>query len=226
MLKILIFTLFLFSVSDADAKVVKLGDMSQRPESMAVKMKNKKRALSCLENTDCPFDRECVALQCENVCKNALCPERTYCVPAGKDKPHTYQCVQCVVDIHCEKGLFCDKDYTCKKKDPCSTAVCSPAAPFCLPVPYETLPYTCVQCLENEHCPPVAGLTRRCVDGYCLFNVEGNIPVQETTVEKTVEKNLYRNEYDVNYEDGIEYESDIEYEGNGKEDEYMFEYDE
>ncbi|MBR1946324.1 MAG: hypothetical protein IJ846_08565, partial [Alphaproteobacteria bacterium] len=93
----------------------------------------------------------------------------------------------CVINAHCEKGMYCERDYTCKKIDPCIDAVCSPAAPHCMPKPYKSLPYTCVQCLEDSHCPPVAGLSRRCVDGYCLFNVEGNIPAQQKA-EKVPEK--------------------------------------
>ena len=199
------------------SRSVKLGD--------SINQKNRKlfdtgkkslyagQEISCFENKDCPFDRECVALRCESVCKNSICAKGTYCVPAGKNKPHEFQCVQCAVDFHCAKGLFCDKDHTCKKVDPCINAVCSPAAPFCIPEPYKTLPYTCVQCLENKHCPPVAGLTRSCIDGYCLFNIEGNLPKEQMpsienpnlpAEEKTEDVKTTEEVFEENYGDEFE----------------------
>lgn len=50
---------------------------------------------------------------------------------------------------------------------------------FCIPVPYQSLPYTCVQCTDDTHCPPVGGLSRKCVNHFCLFNIAGNIPSSE-----------------------------------------------
>ena len=188
MRKFFFFALFLFVVPfDASSRAVKLGDLAKQPTQRSFKTgggKAKIAEISCFENEDCSYDKECVALRCESVCKSSICLEGTYCAPAGKDKPHEFKCVECTANSHCPEGLFCGADYTCQKPDPCLKAVCSPAAPFCMPKPYKSLPYTCVQCLENEHCPPVAGLTRSCVDGYCLFNVEGNIPAaqkKETT---------------------------------------------
>ena len=177
--KLLFLALFLSAFPfDAVSRAVKVGEMpSQQQTSFSAGGEPVKIVeISCFENSDCSDDRECVALRCESVCKNSICPSKTYCVPAGKEKPHDFKCVECVGNYHCPNGFVCDADYTCKKPDPCLKAVCSPAAPFCMPKPYKTLPYTCVQCLANEHCPPVAGLTRSCIDGYCLFNVEGNIP--------------------------------------------------
>ena len=189
MLKFLmiIFSLSLFT-SEGFARAVKLGQkgMQQNKVKSASVVSAGTVSVSCFENEDCPYDKECIALQCVDVCKNSVCLDGTYCAPAGKDKPHQYQCAECVVNFHCPDGMFCDRDYKCKYPDPCRDAVCSPAAPFCLPKPYQTLPYTCVQCTQDDHCPPVAGLTRRCVDGYCLFNIEGNIPKQAT--QETVQE--------------------------------------
>ena len=170
-------SLFLFS-SEGSARAVKLGSKTNQRSSLVVPGQTGAVSvgISCFDNDDCSYDKECVALQCVDVCKNASCLSGTYCAPAGEDKPHQYQCAQCVVNSHCPEGMFCDRDYTCKYPDPCADAVCPPAAPFCQPKPYKTLPYTCVQCTQDDHCPPVAGLTRKCVDGYCLFNIEGNIP--------------------------------------------------
>ncbi|MBO4519915.1 MAG: hypothetical protein J5787_01780 [Alphaproteobacteria bacterium] len=206
--RLILFLLLLSFPIEGYAGVVKLGDAMNNKNRKLFKSEEKKslyagQEISCFENSDCPFDRECVALRCESVCKNVSCDEGTHCVPAGKDKPQEYKCAECATNKHCPPGLFCDKDYTCKRPDPCLKAVCSPAAPFCMPKPYKTLPYTCVQCLENEHCPPVAGLTRSCVDGYCLFNVEGNFPAgktpppvnQETPAEEEFEE-VYEEEYE------------------------------
>lgn len=181
MYRLLFLALFLSAIAfDASSRTVKLGDMAgqQRQQSLGG-MRGKSSPvgeISCFEDDDCSEDQECVALRCENVCKNSTCVGETYCLPTGKEKAHTFKCVECVVNFHCKNGMICGKDRTCIKPDPCINAVCSPAAPYCMPVPYKTLPYTCVQCLADEHCPPVAGLSRSCVDGYCLFNVEGNIP--------------------------------------------------
>lgn len=166
---------------EGSAKAVKLGSKPNQQKGLNFSSGTSSvnaAGISCFENDDCPYDKECVALQCVDVCKNNTCLTGTYCAPAGEDKPHQYQCAECVVNFHCSDGMICDRDYTCKYPDPCVDAVCSPAAPFCLPKPYKSLLYTCVQCTQDDHCPPVAGLTRRCVDGYCLFNVEGNIPQQ------------------------------------------------
>lgn len=182
MLKVLtIFLCLLIAPSDGSARAVKLGSKANQQPKLDFSSQTSSvnaSGISCFENDDCPYDKECVALQCVDVCKNGSCLAGTYCAPAGEDKPHEYQCAECVVNFHCAEGMFCDRDYTCKVPDPCTDAVCPPAAPFCMPKPYKTLPYTCVQCTQNDHCPPVAGLTRSCVDGYCLFNIEGNIPKQ------------------------------------------------
>lgn len=192
MIRLFVLALLFFTIPfDGHSRAVKLGDMSgqqQTPLRLGYPRNLYKNAeISCFENKDCPYDRECVALRCESVCKVNICPTGSYCAPAGENKPHEYKCVECVINAHCEKGMYCERDYTCKKIDPCIDAVCSPAAPHCMPKPYKSLPYTCVQCLEDSHCPPVAGLSRRCVDGYCLFNVEGNIPAQQKA-EKVPEK--------------------------------------
>ena len=180
--RLLFLALFLFTIPfDVSARSMKLGDMASQSQNMRLdsgRKKSKIMEISCFENTDCPFHQECVALRCESVCKNSICAQGSYCIPAGKDTPHEFKCVECAVNAHCPKGFVCGAGYKCEKPDPCLNAVCSPAAPFCMPKPYKTLPYTCVQCLENSHCPPVAGLTRSCVDGYCLFNVEGNLPAE------------------------------------------------
>ena len=182
MIRLLVLALFLFAIPDfGNARAFKLSEMGN-PENRPKKAfsdydaRYANQEISCFENSDCSFDTECVALRCERVCKYDVCPSGSFCVPAGERKPHEYKCVRCVIDMHCPQNHFCDRDFTCKKADPCEKAVCSPAAPFCMPKPYKSLPYTCVQCLDNTHCPPVAGLTRRCVDGYCLFNVDGNLP--------------------------------------------------
>lgn len=186
MIRLFILALFLSAIpAEGWARTIKMGDMANQKNQKVIKTGKTKskfmgQEISCFENSDCPYDKECVALRCENVCKNSICAEGTYCAPAGKDKPHEFKCTECVINAHCPKGLFCDSDYTCKKPDPCEKAVCSPAAPFCMPKPFQSLPYTCVQCLNDSHCPPVAGLTRRCDDGYCLFNVEGNTSPKKT----------------------------------------------
>ncbi len=206
MLKFMMFVLcLLFIPSDGSARAVKLGAKNNRQATMNFSSQTSAlndAGISCLENKECSYDQECIALQCVNVCKNASCSEGTYCAPAGQDKPHEYQCAECVVNFHCASGMFCDRDYKCKLPDPCSDAVCSPAAPFCLPKPYKTLPYTCVQCTQDDHCPPVAGLTRRCIDGYCLFNVDGNIP-QSSFENRTVTESVSSTEpeEDSAYED-------------------------
>ena len=178
MIRLLFLALFLYAVPfDAEARVLKVGDpSSQRHQPTLERKSGAGVEISCFEDDDCSDAQECVALRCESVCKNSICSSKKHCIPAGQEKPHSFKCVECAVDYHCSDGFFCNSEHVCEKKNPCLKAVCSPAAPFCMPKPYKTLPYTCVQCLENEHCPPVAGLTRSCIDGYCLFNVEGNIP--------------------------------------------------
>ena len=180
MYKYFIFALFVFFMPDEGySRAVKLGDMHQKnPTIGGGANRSVVSSVSCLETADCPYDKECVALQCENVCKNDQCSPGTHCT-VFQDDPHKPKCVECISNFHCSQGMFCDQDFICKKINPCLKAICSPAAPFCMPEPYKTLPYTCVQCLEDSHCPPVAGLTRSCVKGYCLFNIEGNIPVQK-----------------------------------------------
>ena len=174
--------LFFLFPSEGNTRATKLGDANQTTQRSFGNQASsivRGAAVSCLETDDCPYDKECVSLQCESVCKIDSCSEGTHCA-ASSAEPHKPQCVECTEDIHCPRGMFCGK-HTCKKLNPCLNAVCSPAAPFCKPEPYQSLPYTCVQCLENSHCPPVAGLTRKCVDGYCLFNVEGNLSAPKQT---------------------------------------------
>ena len=104
MFKFLIFVLCLsFFPSDSFARVVKLGEKGNKQSRVNVSSRStsvRASGISCLENKDCKYDQECVALQCVNICKNATCLEGTYCAPAGKDKPHEYQCAECVVDFH------------------------------------------------------------------------------------------------------------------------------
>lgn len=182
MVKLWLFVVCLiFCPADSYAKAVRLGASGANNRNVNQKSVSSKPAvpeISCFENQNCNADQECVALRCVSVCTKDTCLAGKYCVPAGEENPHTYKCVECVRNFHCPDGFVCGPGYTCQKRDVCEGAVCSPAAPFCLPEPYETLPYTCVQCLDDSHCPPVAGLTRRCEKGYCLFNVEGNGPVK------------------------------------------------
>lgn len=184
--------LTLLCAADADAKVVKLGDMvnggRQGVSTRAPVGGQIKPVISCFENGDCAADQACRSLQCENVCKSNTCPTGKHCAPAGSDAPHEYLCVQCVNDYHCPQGMVCGADHFCAEPeavDPCLNAVCPPAAPYCTPQAYQSLPYTCVQCTENSHCPPVAGLTRSCIDGFCLFNIDGNIPAQQQPAAAT-----------------------------------------
>lgn len=214
----LLSVLLVLTASDAAAKSMKVGAMidnygnnAQSNRRILPQSRNASAEKACLTNEDCPFDRECVALRCLHVCTKDTCIKGKYCI-AHKSKPHVYQCVECVISRHCPKGMECSpKTLTCVEKDVCRDAVCSPAAPYCIQVPYKTLPYTCVQCLTDEHCPPVAGLTRSCVDNYCLFNVENNIPRKtkktESDLVQTEDEPLYETE-----EIGDDYESaDIEY---------------
>ena len=201
MLKTVLGLLAVLNTADACAKTLKLGDMINNPTPAAakrVRLKGEMPEISCLSNGDCPFDRECVALRCLDVCTKDTCSEPKKCI-AHKKRPHEYMCVDCVYDSHCEKGFECSRDtFTCVEKDVCRDAVCSPAAPYCIQVPYKTLPYTCVQCLTDEHCPPVAGLSRSCIDNFCLFNVENNIPRKTerktTDLVQTEEEPLYETE--------------------------------
>ncbi len=183
-----IVSLCLLTPQKVYSAVVRLGDspskIKQTKQFRTPSRKSELIEVACLENKDCSYDKECIALKCESVCKHALCDEGLYCGPAGQEKPHEYDCYECATHAHCEKGMYCDKDFTCQKPNPCRNAICSPAAPFCSPKPYDKLPYTCVQCLETEHCPPLGGLTRSCIDGFCLFNVEGNIVPQEGKEEE------------------------------------------
>ena len=194
--------LTLLCAADADAKVVKLGDMvnggRQGVSTRAPVGGQIKPVISCFENGDCAADQACRSLQCENVCKINTCPTGKHCAPAGSDAPHEYLCVQCVNDYHCPQGMVCGADHFCAEPeavDPCANAVCPPAAPHCTPQAYQSLPYTCVQCTENSHCPPVAGLTRSCIDGFCLFNIDGNIPAQQQPAAATATDAGY-GEYD------------------------------
>lgn len=200
--------LTLLCAADADAKVVKLGDMvnggRQGVSTRAPVGGQIKPVISCFENGDCAADQACRSLQCENVCKSNTCPTGKHCAPAGSDAPHEYLCVQCVNDYHCPQGMVCGADHFCAEPeavDPCVNAVCPPAAPHCTPQAYQSLPYTCVQCTENSHCPPVAGLTRSCIDGFCLFNIDGNIPAQQQPAAATATDAGY-GEYDEYGEEG------------------------
>lgn len=185
LLTVLLLSVCFAGCRTADAAVYKLGQKPQRKMSFgAGRNETVAGGISCLENKDCAVNQECAALQCVGVCENATCTDGLHCAPAGENRPHEYQCVECAAHGHCPDGMLCTVNYTCQKPDPCKDAVCPPAAPFCQPKPYKTLPYTCVQCETDEHCPPVAGLTRKCVDGYCLFNVEGNIPAQKRISEQ------------------------------------------
>lgn len=185
-IRAVVLLLTLFCAASADAKVVKLGDMvnagRQGANARALGGGQIKPTISCFENGDCAADQACRSLQCENVCKSNTCPTGKHCVPAGNDAPHEYLCAQCANNYHCPQGMICGADHFCTEPeavDPCLNAVCPPAAPYCTPQPYQSLPYTCVQCTENSHCPPVAGLSRSCVDGFCLFNIDGNIPARQ-----------------------------------------------
>ncbi|HBO58334.1 MAG TPA: hypothetical protein DD624_00260 [Alphaproteobacteria bacterium] len=207
----LLSVLLVLAAADAEAKSLKFGTMidnygtnAQNDRRIRPQGFRQPAEKSCLTNDDCSFDRECVALRCLHVCTKDTCVSGKYCI-AHKNKPHVYQCVDCVISSHCPKGMECSpKTLTCVEKDVCRDAVCSPAAPYCIKVPYKTLPYTCVQCLTDEHCPPVAGLTRSCVDNYCLFNVENNIPRQTGAPDS-----LPQTEEDFPYEeDDGEYDSD------------------
>ena len=179
MKKFLFLALFFLTYSGSGfAAVYKLGASGGNP--IPINMNGQGRGnieiKSCLDNDNCSNDEECVSLRCEKICRPDSCPNGKICTSAGDENPHQIKCVECRINRECKQGMYCDNDNKCKEVNPCLYAVCSPAAPFCTPKPYKTLPYTCVQCLENEHCPPVGGLTRSCVDGFCLFNVKGNIP--------------------------------------------------
>ncbi|MCQ2914972.1 MAG: hypothetical protein MJ247_07250 [Alphaproteobacteria bacterium] len=189
--KFLLFLMFSFCVSlssECFAKTRKLmdGDNMNGAQS-PLKLKRKAEKI-CESNNDCEYNQECVGLMCMHVCTKDTCPSNKFCI-AVKSVPHEYRCVRCYSNKHCPKGFICSKEtFDCEKEDPCKRSVCSPGAPYCIPVPYKTLPYTCVQCLEDSHCPPVAGLSRSCVDNYCLFNVEGNIPNKNAVKEEVVEE--------------------------------------
>ncbi len=165
-----------FCMTEVSARVVKLGDTSTSAPANPTMVRPSNQQITCTENEDCKFSEECVGLRCVNICKPNPCIDGKFCIPTGPEEPHTYKCVDCLYHEDCPEGLECVKGFKCAKPDPCRDAVCSPGAPFCVPVPYKTLPYTCVQCTDDTHCPPVGGLSRRCVDHFCLFNVAGNIP--------------------------------------------------
>lgn len=203
MLKPFLILALLFAAPQAQARTVKMGvtpggvgnammqqkkssaaaQQARRQKAMEAAKKQKKAAAAapkeCLSTDDCPFTQECVALECRSVCYPESCPSGKRCT-AFKSKPHVFQCVDCLKDAHCPDGLVCSPEtFTCEKDDPCRKAVCFQDAPYCVPVAYKTLPYTCVQCTEDSHCPPVAGLSRSCVKNSCLFNVAGNIPAEK-----------------------------------------------
>lgn len=126
------------------------------------------RQIPCDTNEDCPFGKECVASACIEICTKGLCAEGKYCLPT---KTRNYRCVNCLRNSHCSDKLVCNKNtYECEQPDPCKKAVCSPGAPFCIPEPYKNLPYTCVQCTLDEHCPPIGGVVRHCIQNFCLFD--------------------------------------------------------
>lgn len=217
MSKLPILLLLLLSLSDADARSIKVGDMIDGRNTAGNRRISgvdapARRETACMTNEDCPFQQECVALRCLDVCTPDTCVKGKHCV-ATRDKPHQYQCVECAANFHCADGFECSpKTLTCVKIDVCRDAVCSPAAPYCIQVPYKTLPYTCVQCLTDEHCPPVAGLSRSCVDNFCLFNVENNIPRKtkqpEADLVQTEDEPLYETE---EIDDGYEADGDFVY---------------
>lgn len=183
--------LLVFAVP-AEARTVKLSDMIAGGTNMPNKKMRgaeKNAQITCTDHKDCPFYEECVGLRCVNVCTADTCITGKYCVPAGPETPHRYKCVECFRNAHCPQGMECTGSFSCAKIDPCRQAVCSPGAPFCVGIPYKTLPYTCVQCTSDAHCPPVGGLTRRCVDHFCLFNVPGNIPAPNPASAPSVQKN-------------------------------------
>lgn len=185
----LFLALFLCSFSSqGNAAVYKLGASGGGgpvPINLSGQKKVQVNVKICVDNSECAVEEECVNLRCESVCKEEdVCPAGMYCVPKGDEEPHQFKCVECRINRDCQQGMYCEKDHTCKKIDPCLNAVCSPAAPFCTPEPYKTLPYTCVQCLENAHCPPLGGLTRSCVDGFCLFNVTNNIVPEKQDISE------------------------------------------
>ncbi|MBR1945904.1 MAG: hypothetical protein IJ846_06420, partial [Alphaproteobacteria bacterium] len=100
MIRLFVLALLFFTIPfDGHSRAVKLGDMSgqqQTPLRLGYPRNLYKNAeISCFENKDCPYDRECVALRCESVCKVNICPTGSYCAPAGENKPHEYKCVEC-----------------------------------------------------------------------------------------------------------------------------------
>lgn len=164
---------------DGSARSVKLGDPSASGSTNPTMVRPSNEQITCTENSDCKFSEECVGLRCVKICNPNPCIDGKFCIPTGPEEPHTYKCVDCLYHEDCPEGMECVKGFKCAKKDPCREAVCSPGAPFCVPVPYQSLPYTCVQCTDDTHCPPVGGLSRKCVNHFCLFNIAGNIPSPE-----------------------------------------------
>ncbi|MCQ2965762.1 MAG: hypothetical protein MJ250_03365 [Alphaproteobacteria bacterium] len=155
--------LIVMMTSDCFSKSARLGESQSRFSHV----KKAVRQIPCETNDECPFGKECVASICIEICTKNLCSEGKYCLPT---KTHNYRCVNCLRNNHCPDKLECNKKtYECEQPDPCKKAICSPGAPFCIPEPYQSLPYTCVQCTSDEHCPPIGGVVRHCIQNFCLF---------------------------------------------------------
>lgn len=198
MARLIVFVLLsVLHCSGAFAAAVKLGAGNASASSKPSVLRPKNTEISCTENSNCHFSEECVGLKCVKICRPNPCIGGKHCVPTGPEEPHTYKCVECVYHEDCAEGYECVKGFVCAKKDPCREAICSPGAPFCVPEPFKSLPYTCVQCTDNSHCPPVGGLSRSCVNHFCLFNVAGNIP------QPTAPNNYYDEEQQAGYDDYV-----------------------
>lgn len=173
--------------SDCFAKSSRLGESQSRFSIV----KKTVQQIPCNTNDDCPFGKECIASACIEICTKNLCSEGKYCLPT---KTHNYRCVNCLRNNHCPNNLECNKkSHDCELPDPCKKATCSPGAPFCIPEPYKDLPYTCVQCTLDEHCPPIGGVIRHCTDNFCLFDGQ-KMP---NVVEPAITDN---DDYDEEYE--------------------------
>lgn len=197
--------LFPFCAMNANAASVKLGAGMPAQTQTPTMLRPSNTEITCTENSDCRFFEECVGLKCVKICQPNPCAKGKHCIPTGPDQPHTYKCVECVYHDDCPSGYECVKGFKCAKKDPCRQAVCSPGAPFCIPEPYKSLPYTCVQCTDDTHCPPIGGLSRKCVNNFCLFNIDGNIPAPSVPAPVPAEEPYeYADENGEEYDDGFD----------------------
>ena len=67
---------FCLSPVQGNARAVKLGAMNQPQTNLGSPSgATLKESVSCLETKDCPYDKECVTLQCESVCKKDSCSD-------------------------------------------------------------------------------------------------------------------------------------------------------